>query len=214
MIRFFSVPCMWLVLLFGGKRGHFGEKAVEVIQPTVLPSDNPSSQDNHTGDHTTEGRGHLPACFVFSSHTKRINLCIIVLGRRLPCPPYMRPFCRSFIFIPFSTPAHGDTLPFPLPLPCSCFVSNDECQVFWACSPEGWGLRLGSTPETQWSQQRWVILNCAVTSLFFPPPFLFPEDSWGKFAVPNGWNVFFLLFLPLQNKKRKLNAVNSVNWET
>lgn len=80
-------------------------------------------------------------------------------------------FLQIHYFSSFSTPAHGDTLPFPLPLPWSCFVSSDECQVFWACSLNGWGLRLASTPETQWSQQRWVILNCVVTGLFFPLPF-------------------------------------------
>lgn len=80
-------------------------------------------------------------------------------------------FLQILFLIPFSTPAHGNTLPFPVPLPWSCFAFPDECQVFWACSPNGWGLRLGSTPETQWSQQRWVILNCVVTSLFFLLPF-------------------------------------------
>jgi len=83
----------------------------------------------------------------------------------------LRPFCSSFHFPPFSIPASAGTLPFLLPLPWSCFASPDECQVPWAFSPNGWGLRLGSTPETEWSQQRWVILNCVVTILFPPLPF-------------------------------------------
>lgn len=68
MVRFFSIPCMWLVVLFREKRGHFGGKGdhhsvVQVIEPTVLLSNNHSSQANHKGDHPTEGRGgiYLPA---------------------------------------------------------------------------------------------------------------------------------------------------------
>lgn len=93
---------------------------------------------------------------------------------------------------------------FPLPLPWSCFVSSDECQVFWACSPNGWGLRLASTPETQWSQQRWVILNCVVTGLFFPLRFCSQRIAGEVCCAKWLECVFSPLPPPLKQKEKTL----------
>lgn len=136
-----------------------------------------------------------------SSCTKMFRLWSFLGSRRLPYPPYAATF---FQILPLSSHLNScqwRDSSLPLPLPRSCFPSPDECQVLWASSPEGWGLWLRSTPETEWSQQRWVILNCVVTSLFFLP--FCSQRIAGEVCCAKGLECGFSPLLPPSKQKER-----------